>query len=92
MSENTVKHQPKCPICNVIGLEFITQQDSKMESKGGDPWFNVVHCSECGHVYGVFNKVSLSPPPHLEWIYRYQVCQCLGSSLFHRLLVDCVVS
>jgi len=61
MSENTVKHQPKCPICNVIGLEFITQQDSKMESKGGDPWFNVVHCSEGGHVYGVFNKVSLSP-------------------------------
>ena len=25
-------------------------------SKDGMPWFNVVHCDRCGHVYGVLAK------------------------------------
>lgn len=58
--------QPKCPSCSVRGIEHITQADSAIESRGGDPWFNVVYCDACGHVYGVFNKVSYGPrPPNL---------------------------
>lgn len=27
-----------------------------MKSKNGDPWFETIHCKECGHVFGVFTK------------------------------------
>lgn len=53
--------EPKCPSCSAQGISFIVNRDSQLQSNGGDPWFNVVHCSECGHVYGVFAKVVLSP-------------------------------
>lgn len=54
-------HEPKCPSCSIIGIRYIVQSNSEKKSRAGDPWFNIVHCSECGHVYGVFNKVSLPP-------------------------------
>ena len=53
--------EPKCPECKIQGLEYIVSHDSVEESKGGDPWFNIVSCSGCGHVYGVFNKISHEP-------------------------------
>lgn len=59
--------EPKCPDCKVKGLEYIVSSDSNEESKGGDPWFNIVHCSECGHVYGVFNKVSHKPSMNINF-------------------------
>ena len=52
--------QPKCPSCSTQGIEKIVSQDSKELSKGGDAWFNVVYCENCGHVYGVFAKHVLS--------------------------------
>jgi uncharacterized Zn finger protein len=60
--------EPKCPQCGITGIEKIVSQDSAEQSKGGDAWFNVVHCEECGHVYGVFAKhilnheVKFTPP------------------------------
>jgi len=57
-------HPPKCPSCEVVGKEYIKHENSEIESKGGDPWFSIVHCSKCGHVYGVFNKVSYGPTPN----------------------------
>jgi len=62
MSDENI-HQPKCGDCHVVGLEYIVEQESVQTSKAGDAWFNIVHCSKCGHVYGVFNKISLSPTP-----------------------------
>ncbi|WP_313469779.1 transcriptional regulator [Lysinibacillus sp.] len=53
--------EPKCPECGVVGLQNIVSEGSEEKSKGGDDWFDVVYCSECGHVYGVFNKISHSP-------------------------------
>lgn len=53
--------EPKCPECGVVGLGNIVSEGSAEKSKGGDDWFDVVFCSECGHVYGVFNKISLEP-------------------------------
>ena len=48
--------KPKCPSCNVEGIEKIISQDSTEKNGAGDAWFHVVHCSDCGHVYGVFAK------------------------------------
>lgn len=53
--------EPKCPDCKVQGLKYVVSSESDEKSKGGDAWFDIVHCDECGHVYGVFNKVSLNP-------------------------------
>lgn len=61
MSNEENIHPPKCPDCGIAGTEFINHVESDLQSKGGDPWFDIVHCSKCGHVYGVFNKVSLNP-------------------------------
>jgi len=57
--------EPKCPDCKVQGLDHIVNSNSKEQSNGGDPWFNIVHCDACGHVYGVFNKISHKPTLNL---------------------------
>ena len=58
---------PKCPSCNTEGMDRIVSSESKELSKGGDPWFYVVYCDNCGHVYGVFAKHVLSHDmsPHI---------------------------
>jgi len=58
MSNEDVIHPPKCPDCGVIGKEHINHEPSEQQSRSGDPWFDIVHCSKCGHVYGIFNKIS----------------------------------
>ncbi|ARP90293.1 transcriptional regulator [Bordetella genomosp. 9] len=55
--------QPKCPSCDVKGIDHITSADSAQQSNGGDAWFNVAYCNECGHVYGVFAKRTFGPSP-----------------------------
>lgn len=52
---------PKCPVCKIVGLNYIVSAPSDEESKGGDAWFNIAYCSECGHVYGVFAKIIKTP-------------------------------
>lgn len=53
--------EPKCPSCGVIGVDKIVSTESEAKSKGGDAWFEIAHCDDCGHVYGVFPKVVLEP-------------------------------
>lgn len=48
--------EPKCPQCNVEGIEHIVSKDSNERSRGNTAWFNVAYCNECGHIYGVFAK------------------------------------
>lgn len=55
--------EPKCPDCKIQGLQYIVSSKSDQHSNGGDAWFNIAHCNQCGHVYGVFAKVVLSPSP-----------------------------
>ena len=55
--------EPKCPECKIQGKEYIVSVESEQESRGGDAWFNIAHCSKCGHVYGVFAKIVRSPTP-----------------------------
>jgi hypothetical protein len=60
--------QPKCPDCGARGLHHIVSEPSRKESKGGDPWHEVVFCDQCGHVYGVYAKVVYSPRQRLPAI------------------------
>lgn len=48
---------PKCPECEIEGIEYITCEESIIKSGHEKPWFEVAFCDECGHVYGVFAKV-----------------------------------
>ncbi len=55
--------KPTCPECAAEGIEHIVSQDSDEQTKGGDAWFNVAFCNNCGHIYGVFAKIVHKPSP-----------------------------
>jgi len=55
--------EPMCPECKIEGVQNIASADSADQSKGGDPWFQIAYCKECGHVYGVFAKIINGPTP-----------------------------
>ncbi len=57
--------RPTCPDCDIKGIEYIVSTPSTETSEGGDPWFNVAHCNQCGHVYGIFAKTVNRPAPVL---------------------------
>jgi len=48
--------KPKCPSCGIEGVEHILSDHSVERSRENKPWFQVVFCDTCGHVYGVFSK------------------------------------
>ncbi len=47
---------PKCPECGTEGIEHIVSKDSVERSRTQTPWFVVIHCNACGHVYDVIAK------------------------------------
>jgi len=60
-----MKAEPKCPSCDVRGRRYIISSESEARSYIRDAWFHIAHCSECGHVYGIFTKAtreSMKPP------------------------------
>tara|TARA_B100001113_G_C20704810_1_gene446743 strand:- start:146 stop:346 length:201 start_codon:yes stop_codon:yes gene_type:complete len=54
--------EPKCPDCGVQGIEQIVSGESEERSRNRQPWFLVVYCRSCGHVYGVVAKHVFSQP------------------------------
>ena len=54
--------EPRCPSCDVAGVEHIVSKDSKEKSRTKQPWFVVIHSSACGHVYDVLAKHVFSVP------------------------------
>ena len=48
--------EPKCPSCETQGIDNIVSKESREHSRRREPWFYVVYCSQCGHIYGVFPK------------------------------------
>jgi hypothetical protein len=46
----------------VSGIEHIVSTDSVERSKTKQPWFLIIHCNKCGHVYGVVAKHTFSQP------------------------------
>ena len=43
---------PKCPSCGIVGMDCISEFPSNSKRGSGDPWFEIVACIKCGHVYG----------------------------------------
>lgn len=61
MMENvTNMAEPKCPECGAQGIDKIVSKESRQKNGVGDAWFDIVHCENCGHVYGVFAKRIIS--------------------------------
>ena len=54
--------EPKCPECAVEGVSYIVSTESEERSKTKQPWFLVVHCNQCGHIYDVVAKHVFSMP------------------------------
>jgi uncharacterized Zn finger protein len=54
--------EPTCPDCGAQGVDHITSRDSKEKSKTKQPWFVVIYCDACGHVYNVLAKHVFSVP------------------------------
>jgi uncharacterized Zn finger protein len=48
--------EPTCPNCSVAGIEHFVSKRSSERSRTGQPWFVVVYCDSCGHVYDVIAK------------------------------------
>ena len=48
--------EPKCPSCAVEGVQHFASKESLEKSRLKDPWFIVVYCDNCGHVYEVLAK------------------------------------
>lgn len=56
--------EPVCPTCNLSGVQNFASKDSQEKSRNGEPWYMIVHCNGCGHVYGVFPKHVFSQTTH----------------------------
>jgi curved DNA-binding protein CbpA len=54
--------EPKCPECSVVGTDRIVSRKAGTTAGRGKQFvlspFQVVFCSECGHVYGVTGAAS----------------------------------
>ena len=49
----SIKSNPKCPSCGIVGMDFIREFPNVGTKRGNDdPWFEIVACIKCGHVYG----------------------------------------
>ena len=48
--------EPTCPSCSVAGIQHFASKESMERSRSRDPWFIVVYCDNCGHVYDVVAK------------------------------------
>ena len=50
-----IETDPKCPSCGIVGMDYIKEFGNIGTKRGGergDPWFEIVACIKCGHVYG----------------------------------------
>ena len=47
---------PKCPTCAVQGVEHIVSTPSEERSRTKQPWFYIIQCARCGHIYNTLAK------------------------------------
>jgi uncharacterized Zn finger protein len=66
--QGTRRSEPRCPDCGVTGIEHIVSRESVERSRSRQPWFHVIHCDACGHVYDVLAKhvFAIQPPPRFD--------------------------
>jgi len=60
---------PKCPDCKISGTKHITSTHSDQKTSNGYSYFHIAHCSECGHIHGIYTKTIPAPynPPHISF-------------------------
>ena len=55
--ERKAEPQPQCPKCGVAGTDYIVSKKGGTIAARGKQFilapFNIIFCSECGHVYGI---------------------------------------
>lgn len=60
--QKKVEPQPKCPQCAAVGTDYIVSRKGGAGTARGKQFvlspFNIIFCSECGHVYGVTGQSS----------------------------------
>ena len=54
--------EPRCPDCNIEGIENIVSKESVERSRTRQPWYLVVYCNNCVHVYDILAKHVFSQP------------------------------
>ncbi|MDP6374466.1 MAG: transcriptional regulator [Pseudomonadales bacterium] len=54
--------EPMCPNCKAEGVEHIVSKESRERSRTRQPWFLVVHCDVCGHIYDILAKHTFAQP------------------------------
>lgn len=59
--------EPICPVCQIEGIEYIISKESIEKSRIDEAWFDVVYCSNCGHIYGVFAKTVNKPVTQFDY-------------------------
>ena len=52
--------EPTCPNCHIEGIKHIRSRESVERSKSREPWFLVIYCNACGHVYNTIAKHTFS--------------------------------
>ena len=53
---------PKCPACAITGIEHIVSVPSQERSRAKQPWFYIIQCANCGHVYNTLSKHTFTQP------------------------------
>ena len=48
--------EPKCPKCDIEGIDHFASKRSVQSSQAREPWFFVVYCDACGHVHSIMPK------------------------------------
>ena len=55
--QDKAEPQPQCPKCAVMGTDYIVSKKGGTSAARGKQFilapFNIIFCSECGHVYGI---------------------------------------
>ena len=63
MPEGATSDQVPAMLQTLLAERFKLEvrKESKEHSNEREPWFNIVFCDQCGHVYGVYSKVIINP-------------------------------
>ena len=46
--------EPKCPSCEITGVEYITHKINTEQISDDEKYFNIAYCTNCGHIYNIF--------------------------------------
>jgi hypothetical protein len=57
--------EPKCPSCEAQGIGKIALKETERPTKDDKVCLTVAFCEDCGHIYGVFARASITEEVYL---------------------------